>query len=45
MSSTKVQIAFRRDKELLEALKEKANSDKKSLNNYIEGLLYRHVEL
>ena len=36
----KVQTAFRLDEELLAVLKEKAKSQKRSLNNYIEFLLY-----
>ena len=36
----KVQTAFRFDEELLAALKEKAKAQKRSLNNYIEFLLY-----
>jgi len=39
----KVQTAFRFDEELLELIKEKAKSQKRSLNNYIEYLLYRDV--
>lgn len=39
----KVQTAFRFDKELLELVKEKAAAQKRSLNNYIEYLLYREV--
>ena len=39
----KVQTAFRFDKELLEMVKEKAIAEKRSLNNYIEHLLYREV--
>ena len=41
--STKVQTAVRLDKDLVEALKEKAKADKRSLNNYIEKLLYQDV--
>ena len=36
----KVQTAFRFDEELLTALKEKAKAQKRSLNNYVEFLLY-----
>ena len=36
----KIQTAFRFDEELLAALKEKAKAQKRSLNNYIEFLLY-----
>lgn len=39
----KVQTAFRLDKELLERIKEKAKAQKRSLNNYVEYLLYRDV--
>jgi len=39
----KIQTAFRFDEELLELVKEKAKSQKRSLNNYIEYLLYRDV--
>ena len=39
----KVQTALRFDKELLELVKEKAKSQNRSLNNYIEYLLYREV--
>ncbi len=39
----KVQTALRFDKELLELVKEKAKAEKRSLNNYIEYLLYREV--
>ena len=39
----KVQTAFRLDKELLEMIKEKAEAQKRSLNNYIEYLLYKDV--
>ena len=41
--SSKVQTAVRLNGDLLEALKEKATADKRSLNNYIEKLLYRDV--
>ena len=41
--STKIQTAVRLDKQLLEALKEKAKADHRSLNNYIEKLLYQDV--
>jgi hypothetical protein len=36
----KVQTAFRLDEKLLEMIKEKAKAQKRSLNNYIEYLLY-----
>jgi len=39
----KVQTALRFDKHLLELVKEKAKAEKRSLNNYIEFLLYREV--
>ena len=39
----KVQTAFRFDKDLLEMIKEKAQAQKRSLNNYIEYLLYKEV--
>ncbi len=39
----KIQTALRIDKELLEKVKEKAAAEKRSLNNYIEYLLYREV--
>ncbi|WP_240607685.1 hypothetical protein [Marixanthomonas spongiae] len=39
----KVQTALRFDKELLELVKAKAKAQKRSLNNYIEYLLYREV--
>jgi len=39
----KVQTAFRFDKDLLEKIKEKASAQKRSLNNYIEYLLYKEV--
>ncbi len=41
--STKIQTAVRLDKDLLEALKEKAKADHRSLNNYIEKLLHKDV--
>jgi hypothetical protein len=39
----KVQTALRFDKRLLDLVKEKAAAEKRSLNNYIEYLLYREV--
>lgn len=39
----KVQTALRFDKDLLERVKEKAKAQKRSLNNYIEFLLYKDV--
>ncbi|MEZ4859551.1 MAG: hypothetical protein R2781_12180 [Flavobacteriaceae bacterium] len=39
----KIQTAFRFDEELLELVKEKAKAQRRSLNNYIEVLLYRDV--
>ena len=41
--SSKIQTAVRLDKDLVEALKERAKADKRSLNNYIEKLLYQNV--
>jgi hypothetical protein len=41
--SVKVQTALRFNKDLLELIKEKAKSNKRSLNNYIEFLLYKDV--
>lgn len=40
---TKIQTAVRLHKDLIEALKEKAKADNRSLNNYIEKLLYQDV--
>ena len=42
-SVMKVQTAFRLDKELIERIKEKAKAQKRSLNNYVEYLLYKDV--
>lgn len=42
--TTKIQTAIRLNEDLLKALKEKAKADKRSLNNYIEKLLYQDVE-
>lgn len=39
----KVQTAFRLDKELIERIREKAKAQKRSLNNYVEYLLYKDV--
>ena len=39
----KVQTAFRIDEDLLNLIKEKAKASKRSLNNYIEFLLYKDV--
>ena len=39
----KIQTALRFDKELLDVVKEKARAQKRSLNNYIEYLLYKEV--
>lgn len=39
----KIQTALRFDKDLLELVKEEAKAQKRSLNNYIEFLLYREV--
>lgn len=41
--STKVQTAIRLNPDLLDALKEKAKADQRSLNNYIEMVLKREV--
>lgn len=41
--SLKIQTAFRFNKDLLELIKEKAKAEKRSLNNYIEYLLYKDV--
>ena len=42
-SAMKVQTAFRLDQDLLERIKEKAKAQKRSLNNYVEYLLYKDV--
>lgn len=42
--NSKVQTAIRLNSDLLKALKEKAKADNRSLNNYIENLLYKDVE-
>ncbi|QMU64683.1 MAG: hypothetical protein GKR88_10555 [Flavobacteriaceae bacterium] len=39
----KTQTAFRIDEKLLELLREKAKAQKRSLNNYIEYILYQVV--
>jgi len=39
----KVQTAFRLEKELIERVREKAKAQKRSLNNYVEYLLYKDV--
>ena len=39
----KIQTALRFDKELLDMIKEKAKAQRRSLNNYIENLLYQEV--
>ena len=41
--SHKVQTAFRLDKDLLASLKIKAKASHRSLNNYIEHILYKDV--
>ena len=41
--SLKIQTPLRFNKELLELIKEKAKAEKRSLNNYIEYLLYKDV--
>ncbi len=38
-TSTKVQTAFRFDKELIQRLKVKAKKENRSLNNYVETIL------
>lgn len=37
------QMAFRFDEDLIELVKEKAKAQRRSLNNYIEFLLYKDV--
>ena len=39
----KIQTALRFDEDLLKLIKEKAQAQRRSLNNYIEYLLYREV--
>jgi len=39
----KIQTAFRLEKELIERIREKAKAQKRSLNNYVEYLLYKDV--
>jgi hypothetical protein len=39
----KVQTAFRLEQELIDRIKEKAKAQKRSLNNYVEYLLYKEV--
>lgn len=41
--NSKIQTAIRLESDLLKVLKEKAKADRRSLNNYIEKLLYRAV--
>jgi hypothetical protein len=43
IDSVKVQTPLRFNKDLLELIKEKAKANKRSLNNYIEFLLYKDV--
>lgn len=43
MKPNKVQTAFRFDEELIELVKEKAKAQRRSLNNYIEFLLFKDV--
>lgn len=43
MKTSKVQTAFRFDEELIELVKEKAKAEHRSLNNYIEYLLFKDV--
>jgi hypothetical protein len=42
-NSVKIQTPLRFNKDLLELIKEKAKANKRSLNNYIEFLLYKDV--
>jgi len=42
-TAMKTQTALRFDPDLLELVKEKAKAQKRSLNNYIEYLLYKDV--
>lgn len=39
----KIQTAFRFEESLIEELKEKAKAQRRSLNNYIEYILYKSV--
>ena len=39
----KIQTALRFDEELLKLIKEKAKAQRRSLNNYIENLLYKEI--
>lgn len=43
MKTSKIQTAFRFDEELIELVKEKAKAQHRSLNNYIEFLLFKDV--
>jgi len=43
MKTSKVQTAFRFDEELIELVKQKAKAQHRSLNNYIEFLLFKDV--
>ena len=43
MKTSKIQTAFRFDEELIELVKAKAKAQHRSLNNYIEFLLYNDV--
>lgn len=43
MKTSKVQTAFRFDEELIELVKLKAKAQHRSLNNYIEFLLFKDV--
>jgi len=45
MKTAKIQTAFRFDEELIKAIKEKAKADHRSLNNYIEDLLYKAASI
>jgi len=39
----KIQTALRFDEDLLKLIKEKAKAQRRSLNNYIENLLYKEI--
>ncbi len=43
IKTPKVQTAFRFDEELIELVKQKAKAQHRSLNNYIEFLLFKDV--
>jgi len=44
MESTKIQTAFRFDAHLMNRLKEAAKRERRSLNNFVENLLYNVME-